>query len=501
MGESQRLNAASSELESEALAFAIADKSVLELKKILLEAELDPDECSDKAELRACVLSAIRSGSASLSGDARKRRGYPPRLKPAPKKLGVRRPRGKPARVRVAPLDVDEAPEAEGRCACGWRPLLRAAAAVVLAGCLLAAAYLWVRFSRGEVEPSREVEVVAASQQPSTPPPPGFPSPGFPPPSAPPRGPPKNCRNDPDWRPADHPSRNCAWLADAKHRWRCKGDERLYLANVKVHCPLSCDDDCLPPSPPSPPLSPPPIPALPESSSLPPPPQPGAEIVAKLNNRFHRPVSGEQAVWNDDGSLREQGVLVHIVDGYEQEGKPWLPRADSEVLSGSLVFDAQQPDPGGTWYGVPLFSGGQGVGVVLRPERNRILCGFGGDAGGRCTRGGKTITWCNSAELTDPPGYCNGYPWHPEEVGIMLERTVRSAWRGQYNEFIIDAPVWRRNLPHSIEAIFYVDSSHQDKARRILEQFKAEYGVTEDTHPLMQLVVSDWSSPFHLARS
>lgn len=60
---------------------------------------------------------------------------------------------------------------------------------------------------------------------------------------------------------------------------------------------------------------------------------------------------------------------------------------------------------------------------------NTVLCAFGGDAWGSCERGVSMITWCKTDEVADPPGYCNGKPWRPEDIGRMLELTVDSAWR------------------------------------------------------------------------
>ena len=81
----------------------------------------------------------------------------------------------------------------------------------------------------------------------------------------------------------------------------------------------------------------------------------------------------------------------------------------------------------------------------------------------------------------------------PQEVGSRY---------GPYNELVLDSVTWVDNLPGSIEAIFYPKGCGAkciSEARAQHTAFVAEYPEAAATTPLLELDVTDWTTPFAVA--
>ena len=92
-----------------------------------------------------------------------------------------------------------------------------------------------------------------------------------------------------------------------------------------------------------------------------------------------------------------------------------------------------------------------------------------------------------------------------------------------YNEVIVESDTWLRNLPLSVEAMFFVDcaegdpnvqysaadghgpagSCHEAKATAIAAHraFLQAFRLDERRFPLLKLRPADWKAPFVIARS
>ena len=83
----------------------------------------------------------------------------------------------------------------------------------------------------------------------------------------------------------------------------------------------------------------------------------------------------------------------------------------------------------------------------------------------------------------------------------MLDRFMQKP--GAYNEVVLDARTWGRNLPHSVLAIFYPEDASAEGqffARNAHKMMLREYShLTEDDIPLVVLRMDDWENPFDLA--
>ena len=81
--------------------------------------------------------------------------------------------------------------------------------------------------------------------------------------------------------------------------------------------------------------------------------------------------------------------------------------------------------------------------------------------------------------------------WQPANFGAELQRLTafQTKYRNLfYNEVIVDAPSWRTRLPEAVEAVF--------GSRRHHEAFLTTFGLSEETHPYLELDSNDWESPF-----
>ena len=285
-----------------------------------------------------------------------------------------------------------------------------------------------------------------------------------------------------------------------------------------------------PPSPPPPrPAPPPPSPHPPPPPPHPPPPPPSPRPRApppptpteRLNARFANAAL-------ESGRLNQSGVLVHMIDDYEEPGKPWMmacvpkPGCDwqSDRISASLIWKGKHRPSMGTF---DLGYRGEG-GIVINPDAVRVLCAYGGDGNTRkktCNPPGQSQNclpgcftsfsnawekWCDVDDVDKwGPGaaFCDGQPWHPRDLGLMLPRfdaislhdvEIRLAPWG-YNEVVIDGVHADANLPHVIEAMFSVagrDVNDGEIVRGIYENFlKAYPELTEADVPLLRFDPAD----------
>ena len=292
--------------------------------------------------------------------------------------------------------------------------------------------------------------------------------------------------------------------------------KRIYVSQPDA---VDADAAAAPLSPPPPPPPPPPrphsrihFPQKPPSPSAPPPMPPSipgpspppSGAVARLNEMFR---SGKAT-----NSLSGVGIIVHGFDAMEDPERPWRPCPPDgggcatlrDRLSTSIVNGGMHQDD----FSLPLFACDNG-GLIMRGESSRLLCSFPGDGGTRgvvcngetgcvpgCVMPGSP--WCGHADGT---GWCDGKPWPPSKLSTMLGLFMQKP--GAYNEVVLDARTWGRNLPHSVFAIFYPEHASAEGqyfARHAHKMMLQEYShLTEDDIPLVVLRLNDWENPFGVA--
>ena len=88
---------------------------------------------------------------------------------------------------------------------------------------------------------------------------------------------------------------------------------------------------------------------------------------------------------------------------------------------------------------------------------------------------------------TDSPTQPRPFPSAGGQLKRLTEHqtTYKHLW---YNEIIVDAAHWRQHLPAAVEAIYGDRRAHGD--------FLKEFGVSEATHPYLELDPTDWHAPF-----
>ena len=315
----------------------------------------------------------------------------------------------------------------------------------------------------------------------------------------------------------------------------------------------------LPPSPLPPPPSP--LPPPPPRLTLPPPvehrsPPEGclaAGFAESINARFRRDV-------RDHRSL-DAGVLIHQMDGFEDADKRWSPcslSSDSpnckssrtrdrlQRVSTSMIFAALQDRD----RAIPTFS--IDGGVVLRPSKTHVLCGYGTDGSiddnkplscasenqHRCVPGcGAPPDWCKKSDPHDEGAWLtcglawgrNGVrPWKSEDLGGrggLLDHFAQNGARFDgvgsfkgYNEIVVQSEAWIQGLPDSVEALFMTECSPGDrnlvygpsqdmgtarsceqahsKAREMHQRFLQTYGRSASDFPLLVLRTTNWEAPF-----
>ena len=153
-----------------------------------------------------------------------------------------------------------------------------------------------------------------------------------------------------------------------------------------------------------------------------------ASMVTELNHRF---ING-----GPSRSARSAGVLVHMLDEFEQDAKPWHLSRQCEPfkvdhLACSLIYKANPT----------LFPGGRTLGLVLSADAD-ILCVYAEDRGsGGSVNGGCPYDW-----------------WKSD--GSALEEVLRSQRYLKYNEVIVNGISYETHLPAIVQGIFYTTFSY-----------------------------------------
>jgi hypothetical protein len=189
-------------------------------------------------------------------------------------------------------------------------------------------------------------------------------------------------------------------------------------------------------------------------------------------------------------------VLVHCVDGSENEGSSSDPRHHTHpTVTASLIFAAQEA-AGGSPSSFLYETCAEGL--ILRPGGStKILCAHGGDAGSGCDslQTKAPVGLYEGAEFPgDGCGIAGSCSWAPPTIHAYLRRVTH--WQEQQhrsfsNDFVLDADHWRDNLPLTLEAFFGPARSYRD--------FLARYGERLDQLGVRVLHVGlggSWSAPF-----
>jgi len=259
-----------------------------------------------------------------------------------------------------------------------------------------------------------------------------------------------------------------------------------------------------------------------------PAPPPTDIVVDRINDRFRH-----GAITND---LEAAGVLLHQFDAMDDdrpENKPWMPGMQHEDtgdrISAALVNAHMLREPSNN---IPVYSFSL-AGIILNPAANRLLCAYPWDVGSlsrhcwprgvseKCIPGcsrfvGDGDQWCKAGteewKFRDP-----ACAWRPDDLREMMRvreevrannlRPPQKMWNDNkyYSELIFDAAFYTQHLPHSIEAVFYLDDDCGDafdgpKCREYgiaaHRAIVSHFGLDAKAMPLLKLDLWNWQAPF-----
>ena len=292
--------------------------------------------------------------------------------------------------------------------------------------------------------------------------------------------------------------------------------------------------------------------------------------ITALNARF-RDGGPASALLNPSARLEPErlGVYVHVWEGSEHEEHPWLPgsktnrhcwtlsdsgkkvKRQCERLTASLLYRSMP----NRWNGsIPVAFNGVHGGLVLRPTKQEVRCGYPLDGCSRWKPDGCGLAsvnsraiWCQpnvtkwgfdlrqrvKCPIDRRPSSCPA-AWRPQDLHTMLATAAQlrpwpSDWSA-YNEIIVspttyDSPHdqqladWKASLPRLVEAVFYATSPRHrccvngpslaaeardctacaNHERRVHAAFLSTYGLSAAQVPLAELRIDSWERPFRLA--
>mmetsp|Transcript_15933 Transcript_15933/g.19145 ORF Transcript_15933/g.19145 Transcript_15933/m.19145 type:complete len:214 (+) Transcript_15933:117-758(+) len=158
------------------------------------------------------------------------------------------------------------------------------------------------------------------------------------------------------------------------------------------------------------------------------------------------------------------------------------------------------------WMYIIVFSVDIG-GIIYNPHKNKAMCMYSEDAGSddRQNRGCGCHTndaeciarGTNNSCVLDIKAGVNDVGkcwWGPDRLKTMMHLQSFS----MYNEIVLDTDPWLDNLPHSIDAFFYIPGAAElCDTLSAYGTFKAQY--PEVNVPLVELNISAEDSPFTLS--
>lgn len=210
-------------------------------------------------------------------------------------------------------------------------------------------------------------------------------------------------------------------------------------------------------------------------------------------------------------------MLIHQFDGLDDsnpDGTPWVP--NRPTISAAMVNAALEPEQ--DRHNVPVYSYSL-AGLILAPEYNQLRCAYAFDTGSTQWNGACNGNRCWAEENADGHGQ-SGCAFNPEALERMLEiqqELRRRGWKPPfktfddhkfYNECIMDDQTFVSNLPHSIDAVFYLPTACDDIydgpkcesfARGAHRNLLRHFQLTEAQLPFVKFDYFNFSQPFSAA--
>ncbi|KAF4697788.1 hypothetical protein FOZ60_000133 [Perkinsus olseni] len=236
-----------------------------------------------------------------------------------------------------------------------------------------------------------------------------------------------------------------------------------------------------------------------------------ADVLHDLNDRFN--------LGKPSDDMGEAGALLHHFSKSHAGllGEPWRPYTHEEcalynyprcntTADRSCAYISNNRRRNYEDGNIIVFSVDIG-GIIYNPYKNKAMCVYSEDAGSddRTNRG------CGCHQ-NDPDCLARGTNnscvldlkagvkdldvcwWGPEN----LKKMMRLQSFSMYNEVVLDTDPWRENLPHSIDAFFYIPGAAQlCDTLDAYNTFKEKY--PDANVPLVQLDIGAEESPFTLS--
>ena len=126
-----------------------------------------------------------------------------------------------------------------------------------------------------------------------------------------------------------------------------------------------------------------------------------------------------------------------------------------------------------------LYAGKGGIGFVLAPPPlNRFFCVYPGD--------GNSMGHVDDNHGCQEP--CQGRrtwdcAYEPER---LQEALTTNSGNGKYNEVVVDAQFAKKNLPHSLLAVFFTNEGGRAGAADVRSNFLRAFGLTPAQFPLVR---------------
>ena len=105
--------------------------------------------------------------------------------------------------------------------------------------------------------------------------------------------------------------------------------------------------------------------------------------------------------------------------------------------------------------------------------------------------------WCENQPGSSGGRHC---PWGPGHARDMVEQQLQSGNQNRYSEVIVDAAVWSKRLPRSIEAVYYTSAKWMDKATDVRDLIASHFHIPESRIPVLQFDASSGTAPFQFLK-